>query len=182
MEVDPWITLFAIDIPFALLLAIFRPKGFKLLPPPWPRVEHALATAVPIFAALIFVSPLLVAFRPEFIKPEDWTAQTPRPTLPKPTPAPVLPADPDPIAPPSTDRKPDMETPQVADVQPDLTPKPDVDEPDSKRDPEKPDIAEGPARSDNQDVPVIAVQPDEVPEAVEPQQTPDPASDPDAED
>jgi hypothetical protein len=75
VEVNPWITLLAIDVPFVLLLLIFRPKGLKLFPPPWPHPAHALAAAGPIFAALIFAAPLLVAFRPEFIKPEDWTAQ-----------------------------------------------------------------------------------------------------------
>ena len=38
VHVNPWVTLFAIDTPLALLLAIFRPQGHKLLPPPWPNV------------------------------------------------------------------------------------------------------------------------------------------------
>ncbi|MHC5142181.1 MAG: MauE/DoxX family redox-associated membrane protein [Planctomycetota bacterium] len=33
IHVNPWITLAAIDVPLFLLLAIFRPKGTKLLPP-----------------------------------------------------------------------------------------------------------------------------------------------------
>ena len=77
VQVNPWITLFAIDIPFFVLLAVFYPRHQRLLPPPWPHVGHAIVTAVPVFAALIFISPLLVAFRPEFIKPEDWAVQTP---------------------------------------------------------------------------------------------------------
>lgn len=95
VEVDPWITLFAIDLPLAVLLLIFRPKGETLLPPPWPNVSHAIATAIPVFAALIFVSPLLVALRPEFIKPEQWKSVDPATLKPAPpqivTPPPVEP-------------------------------------------------------------------------------------------
>lgn len=71
IHVNPWITLFAIDVPFFLLLAIFRPKGEKLLPPPWPNTFHAIAVAVPIFAAMIFAVPVLVAFRPECEKVDN---------------------------------------------------------------------------------------------------------------
>ena len=103
IEVNPWITLFAIDIPFAMLLLIFRPRGEKLLPPPWPSVGHAIATAIPVFAALIFVSPLLVALRPEFIKPEDWQPIDPVAIKPAPpqsvTPPPVEPTAPNEPAP-----------------------------------------------------------------------------------
>lgn len=121
VQVDPWITLFAIDIPFALLLLIFRPRGEKLLPPPWPNVGHAIATAIPIFAVLIFVSPLLVALRPEFIKPDDW--QTVDPVIVKPAPPqvvtpPVEPTMPDEPAP--TEPTPAVVTPS----EPKTTPAP----------------------------------------------------------
>ncbi|HSV26527.1 MAG TPA: MauE/DoxX family redox-associated membrane protein [Sedimentisphaerales bacterium] len=72
IQVNPWITLLAIDVPFTALLMIFRPTGVNLLPPPWPNVWHAIVTAAPVFAALFFTAPLLVAFRPEFIKPVVW--------------------------------------------------------------------------------------------------------------
>ena len=77
VHVNPWITLLAIDIPFFLLLAIFRPKGEKLLPPPWPNVVHALATAVPILAVLALTTPAIVTFRPEFKKATEQTEVSP---------------------------------------------------------------------------------------------------------
>lgn len=80
IHINPWITLFAIDIPLAAALIICRPKEQKLLPPPWPSVGHAIGTAIPIFAVLLFAAPSLVALRPEFIKPQDW--QTAAPNLP----------------------------------------------------------------------------------------------------
>lgn len=85
VHVNPWVTLFSIDIPFAVLLLIFRPRGHKLLPPPWPNVAHAIAVAIPIFAALLLTAPMLVAFRPVFNQPapDDWTSPAPpvRPTI-----------------------------------------------------------------------------------------------------
>lgn len=77
VHVNPWITLLAIDMPFFVLLAIFRPKGVKLLPPPWPNVAHALVTAVPLLAVLALTSPLIVTFRPEFKKAIDKTEVSP---------------------------------------------------------------------------------------------------------
>lgn len=125
IEVDPWITLFTIDIPFALLLAAFRPKGLKLLPPPWPNVGHAFAAAVPIFAALIFSTPLLVAFRPDFIKPEDWTPQTP---VTRPAPEPDKPAviGPAVVVEPIPEPEPPQETPEP---KPGPEPEPEVEAP-----------------------------------------------------
>lgn len=73
VHVDPWMTLWIVDIPFFLLLAIFRPKGTKLLPPPWPNVAHAIACAVPILAVLALAAPAIVTFRPEFKKPQEQT-------------------------------------------------------------------------------------------------------------
>jgi TolA-binding protein len=70
VEVDPWITLWAVDVPFFLLLAIFRPKGLKLLPPPWPNTLYLLAVAVPTIGLMVLSTPALVAFRPECVKAE----------------------------------------------------------------------------------------------------------------
>jgi hypothetical protein len=71
IEVDPKITLFAIDIPIFLLLAIFRPKGLKLLPPPWPNLFYMLAVAVVAVGPMVFAAPAMVAFRPDCKKAED---------------------------------------------------------------------------------------------------------------
>ncbi len=80
VHVKPWITLSFIDIPFFLLLALWRPgKEYKLLPPPWPNVYHAIVFAVPIFATLIFAAPAMVAFKPTQITPDK--IDTPRPPI-----------------------------------------------------------------------------------------------------
>lgn len=60
VTVNPWITLFAMDIPVFVLLIMFRPKGYKLLPPPWPSLWHFLGTAVPTALLLPAVVLLLV--------------------------------------------------------------------------------------------------------------------------
>ncbi len=152
VEVDPKITLFTIDIPFFVLLALFRPKGLKLLPPPWPNVWHAIGTAIPVFAALVFMAPVLVAFRPEFKKPENWTSGTPiqrppqnpqliepknvtTPVTPDPNPTtpihvePVKPVDPDPVANPTE--------PVTEPVAPQPEPKPDPGQTTSVTEPPK---------------------------------------------
>jgi len=71
VTVNPWITLFAIDVPFLLLLLIFRPKGLKLLPPPWPNTWRLLAVAVPTIGLMVLSTPALVAFKPDCIKAEE---------------------------------------------------------------------------------------------------------------
>jgi hypothetical protein len=72
VQVNPWITMGLIDIPTFLLLVLNRPGGeYKLLPPPWPNTFHAIVFAAPIFATLIFTVPMLVAFKPVCIKPDD---------------------------------------------------------------------------------------------------------------
>lgn len=71
VHVDPWITLFAIDIPFFLLLALFWPRGGKLLPPPWPTVGYLLAVAAPTIILMVLAAPAMVTFRPECLKPQD---------------------------------------------------------------------------------------------------------------
>ncbi len=50
--VDPWLTLFAINVPMVVLLLLFRPIGEKLLPPPWPSARHFFAVAIPTFILL----------------------------------------------------------------------------------------------------------------------------------
>lgn len=57
-HVDPKITLFAIDIPIFLGLAIFRPKGEKLLQ--WPSAKHFLAIAIPTLIILATIVPTLI--------------------------------------------------------------------------------------------------------------------------
>ncbi len=71
ITVNPRITLFVMDIPIFLLLAIFRPKDCKLFPPPWPNVFHMLAVAVPVLGFMALAAPAMVAFRPDCIKVED---------------------------------------------------------------------------------------------------------------
>ena len=73
IHVDPWMTLWIVDVPFFLLLAIFRPKGCKLLPPPWPNTYHAILCGVPIIGFMVLAAPAIVAFRPEFKKPQEQT-------------------------------------------------------------------------------------------------------------
>jgi hypothetical protein len=46
-------------------------KDYKLLPPPWPNIWHALIFAAPIFGVLIFAAPLMVALRPVCVKPDE---------------------------------------------------------------------------------------------------------------
>lgn len=57
LEVSPWITLFAIDIPIFLLLAVFRPRDCKLLPPPWPSGKHFFCVATPTAIILSVIIP-----------------------------------------------------------------------------------------------------------------------------
>ena len=71
ITVDPKITLFVMDIPVFLLLAIFWPKGTKLLPPPWPKPAYMLAIAIPVLAVMALAAPAMVALRPDCIKVED---------------------------------------------------------------------------------------------------------------
>jgi hypothetical protein len=72
VHVNPWLTLGLIDIPMFILLILNRPgQGYKLLPPPWPNTFHAIIFAAPIFAVLIFAAPVLVAFKPVCIHPQE---------------------------------------------------------------------------------------------------------------
>jgi hypothetical protein len=71
IHVNPWITLLAIDVPFFILLAYFRPKGCKLLPPPWPNMFYLLAVAIPTIGLMVLAAPALVTLKPDCIKVED---------------------------------------------------------------------------------------------------------------
>lgn len=72
IHVNPWLTLGLIDIPMFVVLLLNRPgDDYKLLPPPWPNIWHALVFAVPIFGVLIFAAPMLVVFKPVCIKPDE---------------------------------------------------------------------------------------------------------------
>lgn len=65
VQVNPWLTLFAINVPVLILLLAFRPRGEKLLPPSWPSAKHFFAVAIPtfillgviVFTAIKFVPP-----------------------------------------------------------------------------------------------------------------------------
>jgi hypothetical protein len=72
IHVNPWITLGLIDVPMFIILLMNRPGDeYKLLPPPWPNIWHALIFAAPIFGVLIFAAPAMVAFKPVCIKPDE---------------------------------------------------------------------------------------------------------------
>jgi thiol-disulfide isomerase/thioredoxin len=80
VTVNPWITLFAMDVPLFLLLAIFRPKGEKLLPPPWPHPTHFFVVAILTALILGALVPTLIFNKPPdmgadyiVIKPDTWT-------------------------------------------------------------------------------------------------------------
>ncbi|MBN1787977.1 MAG: hypothetical protein JW806_06240 [Sedimentisphaerales bacterium] len=60
VTVNPWITLVLIDVPIFLSLVIFRPKGQKLLPPPWPSAAHFFAIAIPTFILLPAIEYVLI--------------------------------------------------------------------------------------------------------------------------
>lgn len=79
VEVNPWVTLLAIDVPIFLLLVIFRPSGCKLLPPPWPRPVHFFTVAIATFIllpvlelTLIFNKPPAKTAKYEVINAAEW--------------------------------------------------------------------------------------------------------------
>ena len=84
VHVDPWITLSTVDVTLFLALLIFRPKGQKLLPPPWPSAKHFLGVAIPTFILMGVIMPVLIFNKPsdrtdeyEVVKPEEWTKEEP---------------------------------------------------------------------------------------------------------
>ncbi len=94
VEVNPWITLSVIDIPLFLALLIFRAKGYKLFPPPWPSAKHFFGIAIPTFAVIGVIMPVLIFNKPpnktdkyEVVRPEEWIRK--EPTSEKQTPVPA---------------------------------------------------------------------------------------------
>jgi len=84
VKVNPWITLSAIDIPLFLGLVIFRPKGLKLLPPPWPHKGHFFGVAIPAFIVIGVIMPVLIFNKPpdktdkyEVVRPKEWIRNGP---------------------------------------------------------------------------------------------------------
>lgn len=84
VHVNPWITLLTIDVPLFILLLAFRPKGEKLLPPPWPSAKHFFGVAIPTIIFLAILVPVLVFNKPpettdkyEVIRPDQWTTVKP---------------------------------------------------------------------------------------------------------
>lgn len=71
IDVNPWITFFAVDITVLLGLLIFRPRGEKLLPPPWPRAVHFFSIAIPTFILLPSLVIFMVLNKPPDIKMPD---------------------------------------------------------------------------------------------------------------
>lgn len=64
VELNPWITMLAINVPIMALLLCFRPSGEKLLPPPWPRAAHFFGTAVPTFLLLALIVFTALSYTP----------------------------------------------------------------------------------------------------------------------
>ena len=78
VKVNPWVTLSVIDIPLFLGLVIFRPRGLKLLPPPWPPKGHFFGIAIPTFIVIGAIMPVLIFNKPpdktdkyEVVRPEE---------------------------------------------------------------------------------------------------------------
>jgi hypothetical protein len=81
-HLDPKITLFTIDIPIFLALAIFRPRHEKFLQ--WPTAKHFILIALPTAIILSSLVPTLIFNKPEaeIIDPAKWIE--PQPTKPEP--------------------------------------------------------------------------------------------------
>jgi len=86
VHVNPWITLFAIDLPILLLLLVFRPVGCKLMPPPWPRPAHFFAVAIPTFILLPAMEIALIVNKPPMQTETYEVVDTAKWIAPKPTP------------------------------------------------------------------------------------------------
>ncbi|MBN2455356.1 MAG: hypothetical protein JXB29_02275 [Sedimentisphaerales bacterium] len=80
VHVNPWITLFAIDIPAVIALVIFRPKGKKLFD--WPSIPR-FATTVTIGLVILGITiPMLALNEPakisssyEVLEPGNWVGR-----------------------------------------------------------------------------------------------------------
>ena len=84
VHVNPWITLFAIDIPLLAALLIFRPRHEPLLPRPWPSFRRLLGTAIPTFVLMALIMTVLIFNIPpektdryEVVRPEEWIVKAP---------------------------------------------------------------------------------------------------------
>jgi hypothetical protein len=77
-HVDPKITLFTIDIPVFLGLAIFRPKNEKFLPPPWPNTVHFFIVSILTAIILSAIVPTIIFNKSEavIIDVNDWLNTT----------------------------------------------------------------------------------------------------------
>ncbi|MFA6186414.1 MAG: MauE/DoxX family redox-associated membrane protein [Phycisphaerae bacterium] len=76
VHVKPWITLCLIDIPIFLMMVIFRPKGEKLLPPPWPKAAYFLAIALPTFILLPTIEYTLITNKQTKPAAQDWLVKS----------------------------------------------------------------------------------------------------------
>lgn len=75
VHVNPWVTFSLIDVPLFLGLLIFRVKGEKFFPPPWPSKKHFWSVAIPTVIILGILSPSLAMNkqeREEIIDPDAW--------------------------------------------------------------------------------------------------------------
>ncbi len=86
VDVNPWVTLGAVDVTILLGLLIFRPKGQKLLPPPWPKAAHFFGAAIPTFILLPALVLVLIFNKPAdtgenyvVVKPDKWQVTQPQP-------------------------------------------------------------------------------------------------------
>lgn len=76
VQVNPWITLWLVDVPIFLLLAFFRPKGEKLFPPPWPKAAHFFAIAIPTFILLPMIEYTLITNKQAKPAAQDWVIKS----------------------------------------------------------------------------------------------------------
>lgn len=70
VDVNPWITLWFVDILFFVLLVLFRPVRCKLLPPPWPSTKHFFAVVLPSAVIIAALVPTLIFNKPDHIQPD----------------------------------------------------------------------------------------------------------------
>jgi hypothetical protein len=78
IRVDPWITLYAIDLPALIALFVLKPpKGEKFFE--WPSFKHVLTFATIGLVIISFTTPILALNEParvtssyEVIEPENW--------------------------------------------------------------------------------------------------------------
>ena len=80
VDVNPWITLFAVDLPAVIALAVFRPRGLQLLD--WPPMPRFAVGAVFTIAVLGVSTPILALNEPavvtssyEVLEPETWVGK-----------------------------------------------------------------------------------------------------------